>query len=121
MRAYLLVDHGSRLEEANAIVQDVARELAAQLDAVVAFAHQETAAPSIEEALDALVTAGARELIVIPFFLAPGRHATSDVPRLAREAAARHHGLTVHVTAPPLPARPARLATLVREALEETR
>lgn len=100
------------------MVREVARALAAQLDAVVAFAHQETVAPSIDEAVEALFVAGAREIVVVPFFLAPGRHATSDVPRLAHEAAARHAGLVVHVAPPPLPAQPERLAALVREGLE---
>ncbi len=115
MRAYLFVDHGSRLPAANQVVVDVAHAFAQRLggDALVAHAHQEAAAPSIDDAIDALVGSGAREIVVVPFFLAPGKHATSDVPRLAREAAARHEGVVIEVLPPPLPARPDDLASLV--------
>jgi len=115
MRAYLLVDHGSRLEAANEVVSHVARAMQERLGAGarVAWAHQEAAAPSIDEAVDALAAEGVRELVVVPFFLAPGKHATSDVPRLAREAVARHAGVSVEVVAPPLPARTDELAALV--------
>ncbi|MFN7702472.1 MAG: sirohydrochlorin chelatase [Deltaproteobacteria bacterium] len=115
MRAYLLVDHGSRLEAANEVVARVARAMEARLGpgARVGFAHQEAAGPSIDEAVDALVREGMRQLVVVPFFLAPGRHATSDVPRLARAAVERHPGVTVEVSAPPLPERADELAALV--------
>jgi sirohydrochlorin ferrochelatase len=121
MRAYLLVDHGSRLEAANEVVARVARAMQARLGDVgrVAFAHQEAAAPSIEAAIDALAAEGVRELVVVPFFLAPGKHATSDVPRLASEAAARHEGLRLEVSSPPLPARIDDLAALVLSFVNE--
>lgn len=114
MRAYLLVDHGSRLEAANRVVEEVAHSLAAHVEpaAKVAFAHQEAAPPSIEEAIASLAAEGVSELVVIPFFLAPGKHATSDVPRLAREAAERA-GMTLEVLPPPLPEVPDELARLL--------
>lgn len=114
MRAYLLVDHGSRLEAANRVVEDVARAFASHVEpgAKVAFAHQEAAPPSIDDAIEALARDGVTELIVIPFFLAPGKHATSDVPRIAREAATKA-GLTLDVLPPPLPDVPGDLARLL--------
>lgn len=116
MRAILLVDHGSRVAAANAVVADVAASLQATLgpSVLVAHAHQESASPSIDAALDALAARGATRLVVVPFFLAPGRHATEDVPRLAREAAARHPSLQIEVTAPPLPGAISELAGIVR-------
>lgn len=114
MRAYLLVDHGSRLEAANRVVEDVARAFASHVEpgAEVAFAHQEAAPPSIEDAVAALARDGVTELVVVPFFLAPGKHATGDVPRLAREAADRA-GMTLEVLPPPLPDVPGDLARLL--------
>ena len=92
MRAILLVDHGSRRSEANAVVGEVADLVRAELGegAIVEPAHMELAAPSIAEAFDACVGAGAAEVVVVPYFLAPGRHARDDVPRLVGEAAAKH-------------------------------
>lgn len=122
MRAYLLVDHGSRLDAANRVLEEVARAFAEQLavrdgeDVKVAFAHQEQAAPSIEDAVASLAEEGVTHLVVIPFFLAPGRHATSDVPRLAREAATKS-AMTLEVLPPPLPEVPAELARVLVASL----
>jgi sirohydrochlorin ferrochelatase len=100
-RALLLVDHGSRSPAANRVVAAMARKLARRLpDWIVRFAHMELAAPSIAEAVDACVAGGAREIVVHPYFLAPGRHSTVDVPALARAAARKHSGVRVRVTTP---------------------
>jgi len=112
--AIVLVDHGSRRDEANRTLEEVAALVrAAAPDRVVRAAHMELAAPSVAEAVDACVAEGAREVVVVPYFLAPGRHSTRDIPRLAREAAARHPGVAVRV-AEPLGTHP-KLAELVLE------
>lgn len=100
-KAILLVDHGSRLPEANALLAEVAR-LVERTDPsfLVRHAHMELAAPSIEEGFAACVAAGAGDVIVFPYMLGPGRHATRDIPRLAAEAAARHPGVSFRVTQP---------------------
>lgn len=99
-RAILLVDHGSRSPAANRVVAAVARRLRRRLPGdVVEIAHLDLVAPSIADGIAACAAAGAQEIVVHPFFLAPGLHAKRDVPRLAR-AAARRHGVRVRVTAP---------------------
>ncbi|AKF11340.1 sirohydrochlorin chelatase [Sandaracinus amylolyticus] len=102
MRAILLVDHGSRVDAANAQLGDVAQLVAriAGDGTIVRHAHMELATPSIPEGIDALVREGATEIVVVPYFLAPGRHATSDVPRIASEAASKHPAVNVRVAAP---------------------
>jgi sirohydrochlorin ferrochelatase len=100
--AILLVDHGSRQPEANAQLEEIARRIRARAPGrVVIAAHMELASPSIGEGIDACVEAGAREIVVHPYLLAPGRHSTRDIPKLAAEAASRHPGVTVR-TSPPL-------------------
>ena len=100
-RAVILVDHGSREPAANAQLAAIAAALARRLRGRrVATAHLSIAAPSLPAALDACVAAGAREIVVMPYFLAPGRHARHDVPRLAREARTRHPGVRIAVSAP---------------------
>jgi sirohydrochlorin ferrochelatase len=96
----VLVDHGSRERAANAQLARIARALRQRLvGRRVAVAHLSLVAPSIAEAIDACVARGAREIVVVPYFLAPGRHATSDVPRLARAAAVKHVDVRVRVAA----------------------
>ncbi len=69
-------------------------------ETLVEFAHMEFAEPTIAEGFARLVAAGAREIVVQPLMLAPGQHATVDVPRLAAEAAQSHPGVRHTVTAP---------------------
>lgn len=100
-RAVVLVDHGSREAAANRQLAAVAVALARRVPGRrVATAHLSIGRPSLPEAIAACVAAGAREIVVMPYFLGPGRHAVRDVPRLAREAAARHPGVRIRVAAP---------------------
>ena len=100
-RAILLVDHGSRSPAANRVIAALARKLRRRLPgSIVEYAHMELAPPTIAEAVDACVAAGAREIVVHPYFLAPGLHSKRDVPARARAAARRLRGVRVRVTEP---------------------
>jgi sirohydrochlorin ferrochelatase len=112
-RAVVLIDHGSRAPEANAVVERVAELLRERLPGTpVGVAHLELAEPAFAEVVARLVRAGARDVVVLPFFLAPGRHSTRDLPGLAAAAEARHDGVSVRV-AEPLGAHPAVVDALL--------
>lgn len=99
--AILLVDHGSRSADANALLEEVARSVRERVpERRVAVAHLDLAPPSVAEAVDALVAAGVGEIVVMPYFLAPGQHGVRDIPALAEQSAARHPGVRVRVAAP---------------------
>ena len=86
----ILVDHGSRIRESNAMLEQVAEQFAARFADrydIVEPAHMEIAEPSIATAYERCVNRGAAHLIVCPFFLGPGKHWTQDIPELARAAA----------------------------------
>lgn len=100
-RAVILVDHGSREREANRQLAAIAAALRRRLPGRrIATAHLSLARPALPEAIDACAAAGAREIVVMPYFLAPGRHSTGDVPRIARAARARHPGVRIRVAKP---------------------
>ncbi len=100
-RAVVLVDHGSREPAANEVLGRVAEALRARLpDRDVRVAHMELAEPTLDDAIEACVAAGAEEVVVHPYFLGPGRHCRRDIPRLVDEAARRHPGLAVRVSEP---------------------
>jgi sirohydrochlorin ferrochelatase len=100
-RAILLVDHGSRRPEARAVVEAVAAELRERLSHhVVAVAHLEIEEPDVATGIDRCVAAGATEIAIHPYFLAPGMHSTRDLPEQAEAACARHPGVTIRVSDP---------------------
>lgn len=101
VRAIVLVDHGSRHADANAVLDGIAALLRRRLpECAVRVAHMELAPPDLAEAIEACIAEGAREIVVHPYFLAPGAHATHDVPAQAAAAAARHPDVSIQVSAP---------------------
>jgi sirohydrochlorin ferrochelatase len=99
--AVIIVDHGSRRAESNAMLEVFVERFRARSSCVIVEpAHMELAEPSVAEAFDRCVDAGARRVVVIPYFLLPGRHWEQDIPRLAAEAASRHPGIEYLVGAP---------------------
>jgi sirohydrochlorin ferrochelatase len=97
---YVVFAHGSRLEAANDSVRAVASELAREggFD-LVEIAFLDCAPPGLATALDRLAAQGAEQVIVLPYFLTPGRHTAEDLPRLAAEASGAHPGLRVEIAA----------------------
>lgn len=100
MKAILLVDHGSIRKEANDMLIDMADLVQSMAGdaAIVRYAHMELAEPTIAQGFDNCVEAGATDVVVFPYMLSPGRHSTTDVPRMVMEAAASHPGVTFSVT-----------------------
>jgi sirohydrochlorin ferrochelatase len=96
----VIVDHGSRREESNLMLERVAERFAQRFlekYKIVEPAHMELAEPSIATAFAQCVQRGAKRVVVCPFFLGPGKHWTQDIPRLTAEAAAKFPGTTYHV------------------------
>lgn len=99
--AVILVDHGSRREEANRMLEHVAQCYAEQHGVpIVAAAHMELAAPSIADAFADCVARGASQVVVAQYFLSPGRHSRSDIPALVAAAAAAHPGVAWVISEP---------------------
>lgn len=99
--ALLIVDHGSAHENANKLLEGVANLLRLQRPKlIVEIAHMELAHPTIEEGIDRCVLAGASIIVVHPYMLSPGRHATRDVPRMAKEHITKHPGIKLKVVEP---------------------
>jgi sirohydrochlorin ferrochelatase len=99
----VIVDHGSRRAESNAMLEEVAalfHKRFAEMYPVVEPAHMELAEPSIATAYGRCVARGAKTVVVVPFFLGPGKHWTGDIPALTAEAAGRHPGTRYHVAMP---------------------
>ena len=100
----IIVDHGSRSPQSNALLHELVRQFAdayADRFPIVEPAHMELSEPSIASAFARCVGSGADEIIVCPFFLGPGKHWQDDIPRLTAEAA-RCFGVQRYAVAAPL-------------------
>jgi sirohydrochlorin ferrochelatase len=96
----IIVDHGSRREQSNLMLEELAVQFAqrfAEKYSIVEPAHMELAEPSIATAYAKCVKRGATRVIVCPFFLGPGKHWTQDIPQLTASAAAKFPQTQFHV------------------------
>lgn len=99
--ALVLVAHGSRRQASNDEVRELTerlRRLAGTRYATVEMGFLELADPPLAQALDAAATAGASEVIVVPYFLAAGRHVSDDVPSEVDACRARFPHVSFRVT-----------------------
>ena len=111
--------HGSRIESANQAVREVAAGMLRPRGPyeLVQAAFLELGQPDLQTAVANMAAAGLRRIVVIPYFLTLGLHLERDLPRLAREAAARFPDIDLVLT-PPLDGHPALLQVLIDRARE---
>ncbi len=86
----MVIAHGSRAAAANEAHLALCAELAERTGREVHAAFLEIASPDIATALAEAVASGHREVQVLPHFLAPGNHTTSDIPALVDAARVAH-------------------------------
>jgi sirohydrochlorin ferrochelatase len=100
MKGVLIVDHGSKKDEANDMLICMSNLLQTMAgpEVVVRHAHMELADPDIAAGFAACVRAGASDVIVFPYMLSPGRHSTNDIPRMVAAAAREFPHVTFSVT-----------------------
>ena len=114
MEGLIVFAHGSRVAEANAAVERVARA-AAEQGGFEAWepAFLELAEPDLATAVGMLYDRGVRRIVVAPYFLVMGVHLKRDLPRLMEQAARERPGVEL-IAAEPLDGHP-RLAEIVAE------
>lgn len=100
MKGILIVDHGSQKHEANHMLRGMADliQTMAGSDVVVRYAHMELAQPDIKMGFASCVEAGATDITVFPYMLSPGRHSTSDIPRMVADVARAFPHVSFSVT-----------------------
>jgi sirohydrochlorin ferrochelatase len=101
MTAYIVFAHGSSVESANDAVRAVAAE-AARRDG---WALHETAflgggRPNLTDAAAQLAGSGAKEIVIIPYFLTSGLHLDRDLPELLAQAQQALPGIAIRATEP---------------------
>lgn len=100
LKSLLIVAHGSRRQLSNeAIAQMTARVAQQAGDAFhsVNYAFLELAEPSIESGIDRSVADGVEEIIVMPYFLSPGRHVAEDVPEIVAKKQQEYPDISIRL------------------------
>ncbi len=100
-QALLIVDHGSRKPDANRMLESVAGLVRRQRpDLIVNIAHMELAEPTLQQGIASCADEGAAEIVVHPYMLSPGRHATDDIPNMVEIASREYPDIIFRVTDP---------------------
>jgi sirohydrochlorin ferrochelatase len=99
MRALVIVAHGSRRASSNDEVRaltDLIRPQAKTFDQVHC-AFLELAEPSIPDGINAAIAAGAKEVVVLPYFLSAGRHVVEDIPGFVAETQQQNPDVQIRI------------------------
>ncbi len=98
LRAWLLLDHGSRLVEAHSHLAELAAELGRRSpERAVYVAHMELAEPSLAATIARCAQEGVKRLDLYPLFLAPGRHVLRDLPNQIEQAQSAYPEMQIRV------------------------
>lgn len=113
----VLIAHGSRREEANADLHQIVRRFR-ELGYTWTFpSFLELAEPTIVQAGEACVRAGAKKIVLAPYFLSAGVHVVEDIESARQELAALHPGVDFR-RAQPLGPHPFLERILLQRAVE---
>lgn len=99
----IICDHGSRRAQSNDNLNNLTKLFSNRFAsdcAIVEPAHMELAVPDISAAYASCVAQGAIHIVVLPLFLAKGKHWTRDIPSLTSQAAAKFPGTTYQIAEP---------------------
>jgi len=90
----ILMGHGSRVRGASRGMEAVADHLRREEEYMaVEVCHMSRMGPFFPETLKKLVDLGAREIILIPYFLHMGLHMRLDIPEMMQAEAAAYPGV----------------------------
>ena len=67
---------------------------------IVEIAHLEISQPDVPAGIEACIAAGATQLVVHPYFIAPGVHTVRDLEALLSAARERHPTVSMRITGP---------------------
>lgn len=103
VKALILIDHGSKVKEANDMLKKIA-ELIKERDNngfnIIEYCHMELASPTLEEAVSLCIKSGADHITVHPYFLAPGRHSKTDIPNMVNECITKYPDIKYSISEP---------------------
>ncbi|MFN0197288.1 MAG: sirohydrochlorin chelatase [Planctomycetaceae bacterium] len=114
----LLIAHGSRQASANEDLVKLADEIGSRRPQQhIEWAYLELAEPTIPQGAERCVAAGAKRVMMLPYFLSAGAHVTQDLERF-REEFSKKYPQTEFILCAPLGLHPL-VVDIVLERLGE--
>lgn len=96
MKAILILAHGSREKSTLNTLEEITQMTKDQLpNVLIETAYMEFCDINLEKGLDILVGKGAKEIVVVPYFLFEGIHIREDVPTEINEYLKTHPDISV--------------------------
>jgi len=96
MKAVILMGHGSNVPGAGQDMERVASILNEKYDMdLIKSCYLSRLGPNFPETLAACVSQGAKEIIVIPYFLNMGMHIRMDIPKMMQVEAEKYQDIKI--------------------------
>ena len=100
-QAIVLLSHGSVLCGAGEALQDLARRMRADAETpIVEAGFLNYSTPTFESAFGRCLDLGATSVVVVPYFLVPGKFVQVDLPRAVARVSARYPEVEIRLAAP---------------------
>ena len=96
-KSLLVVAHGSRKKISNIEIHQLANNISMKLQTfcIVEACFLEIAEPSIPQGIESCVKQGASEVLILPYFLAAGRHVIEDIPNIVDEEKTKYPDISI--------------------------
>ena len=95
----ILFAHGSRDPQWRVPFEGILNKMQALGGSPTSLAFLECMTPTLEQAIDDMVSAGIKQITVVPVFLAVGSHVRKDLPILLAAARLKHPDLVLQASA----------------------
>lgn len=84
----IILGHGSKLEGANETVRRVAAQVKKKIGLdIVESAFLQLCKPDLKETIKKVAEVGCKKVVIVPFFLFMGNHASMDIPNAIKQEA----------------------------------
>ncbi|MCB2300330.1 sirohydrochlorin chelatase [Clostridium tagluense] len=100
MKSILVVGHGSRSKDALEVFNKVLDNFKLKVEDNVEGCFMELCAPNIPDTIDIMYKNGARNIVVVPYFLFCGIHIKDDIPGILKEVKAKYVDLKISLARP---------------------
>ncbi len=99
MKGILILAHGSRRQETDAILNSLTEKVKQKTgESLIMPAYLQFSEQSLEVGVEKLIEKGADRIKVIPMFLFDGIHVTQDIPEELHAIMAKHPGVEIQMS-----------------------